>query len=486
MAISRNQPCPCGSKKKYKKCCMAKSSVVDLHKLKEERFYEQKHILSTKVTDFVWGQMNRRHLQQIELIFKKRTNKQVAQEAKQSMFHFYTLFMHRYENGFRGIEWFYKEISSQLDQALQVMAKTWTSLPFCLVHIIDYTEDTVIFEDVISKKTYPLARINENVPSQISSGYGTIGLLELHQNKYYFNGVRVFMSPDHISQAKIKVESLMKETGWTYEKVMVEYSAEVLAALLEDPYSQLKKEDIPILEELGLEHLPAYANDVLAFYKEKTTGKKGNTVRKYRDSLHALNEVLKRNQLLNIQELDESSWIRLLSKEYFDMYEMMTKTQITDLFSTLKALMQWMKKNKKDPLWPGLATFLKAEENQFINAVQLPNSFFPNRTGLFGVKFNEFGKLIKGEIVLEGPVVEGIFEIVKCNKQSFRVALLRSPEKEIRSKNAEYTINGADVGMEFVAEGLIFEGKITKGRINMWELLELKEAFPRTAKPFFL
>ncbi|MFV8829542.1 hypothetical protein ACNSTQ_17315 [Alkalihalobacterium sp. APHAB7] len=31
---------------------------------------------------------------------------------------------------------------------------------------------------------------------------------------------------------------------------------------------------------------------------------------------------------------------------------------------------------------------------------------------------------------------------------------------------------------------MIFTGKITKGWFEMWELPELNEAFPRTAKPF--
>ncbi|WP_209121140.1 SEC-C domain-containing protein [Alkalihalobacillus sp. BA299] len=487
MSVSRNKPCPCGSGKKYKKCCMAKNNVIDLHRLKEDRFYEQKHVVVTMVTEFVWGQMNRRDLEQLEAIFDKRTKNYVNEDAKPLMFHFYSLFMHQYENGLRGIEWFYKEKSSQLEPNLKTMAMTWASLPFCLVHAIEYTEDTILFEDVITKKTYPAARLNENVPSQIGPYYGTVGLLELHQDKYYFNGVRVFMSPIHVSQAKMKVESLMKETGWSYKKVMMEYSAEVFAALLEDQNSQIQEEDIHTLEELGLEHLPAYAEDFLAFYKEKTAGKKENTVRKYRESLHDINEVLKRNQMFSLHELDENSWIKLLSKEYFDMYETMTKTQITDLISTLKAFVQWMKRKKKTDLWPGLAHFLKEEEKQFIHAVQLPNSFFPNYFRGFNGQMNEVAKLLKGEILLDSETVEGLFEIKKANKQSFRVTLLASLQKGTKAKKrAEYTINGAELQMEYVEEGLIFSGKISTGRTNMWELVKMEDTFPRTAKPFIL
>lgn len=38
--VGRNEPCPCGSGKKYKKCCMAKESVVDLEAFRAQRAEE--------------------------------------------------------------------------------------------------------------------------------------------------------------------------------------------------------------------------------------------------------------------------------------------------------------------------------------------------------------------------------------------------------------------------------------------------------------
>ncbi len=38
--IGRNEPCPCGSGKKYKKCCLLKDSAVDLEALRAERAEE--------------------------------------------------------------------------------------------------------------------------------------------------------------------------------------------------------------------------------------------------------------------------------------------------------------------------------------------------------------------------------------------------------------------------------------------------------------
>ena len=314
---------------------------------------------------------------------------------------------------------------------------------------------------------------------------GTISLLELNNDLYYFNGVKVFISANHVAQARRKLVSLMDETGLTYEEVMMEYTLEVLAALLvTEKLYYFDDTEVQILEGLGLEHLPTYTEDFLAFFTEKTNGKKEKTVRKYRESLNDLNEVLKRNQYISLQQLDEDSWRRILSIEYFDMYEMMTKTQMTDLFSTLKAFIQWMEKNKKALTWDGLAGFLKEEENQFVHAVQFPNSFFPNLHGNVGLKMNELAKMFKGEIAVGGQIVEGLFEIIKKNKQSFRVAELDYYHEGVKRK--EYTISGSDIQIDYAEEGLIFSGKITKGRINMWELFEINNVYPRTAKSFIL
>jgi hypothetical protein len=466
---------------------MLREQVVDINRLQVERFYERKHLLTTMLTDFVWGNMHYSDHKRVQTIFEKRTGLSLKENVNSMMFQFYSLFMHRYENNLRGIEWFCKGHWSRLEPALRAYAKSWTSLVFRLVHVIDITKDNILFEDMITKNTYSVPNIKENVPPSIGQFDGTIGLLEKNNEKYYFNGVRVFVGAQSVAYAKGKIESLMKEKRMSYDEVMMTYTPEILAEMLnKGNHIQYKEEDILLLMELGLEHLPSYAKDFLAFYKEKTKGKKGNTVRKYRESLHDFNEVLKRNGIVNLSEVDAGLWKRLLAKEYYDMYETMTKTQITDLLSTLKAFLQWMKRNSEAAVWPGIADYLKEEEIQFVHAVQFPNSFFPNRHAYLGAYGHEMVKLLKGEIVKDGKMIEGVFEIIRRNKQSFRVVRLKNSQRISLSKIEEYTITGADIDMEYADEGIIFTGKITKGRINMWELLEIVEVYPRGAKPFVI
>lgn len=58
MRVNRNDPCPCGSGRKLKKCCSKKTEVVQLAIIREERFYEQKQVLAHKPIDFILGKLN--------------------------------------------------------------------------------------------------------------------------------------------------------------------------------------------------------------------------------------------------------------------------------------------------------------------------------------------------------------------------------------------------------------------------------------------
>ena len=51
MEVGRNDLCPCGSGKKYKKCCMKKEKVVEIGQLKLNRFFQLKMQLVENMTN---------------------------------------------------------------------------------------------------------------------------------------------------------------------------------------------------------------------------------------------------------------------------------------------------------------------------------------------------------------------------------------------------------------------------------------------------
>ena len=54
MIVGRNDLCPCGSGKKYKKCCLQKENVTQIQEYKIERFYQQKHKLVQQLEEFIY------------------------------------------------------------------------------------------------------------------------------------------------------------------------------------------------------------------------------------------------------------------------------------------------------------------------------------------------------------------------------------------------------------------------------------------------
>lgn len=57
MLIGRNDLCPCGSGKKYKKCCMRKDSMVEMARMREGRFFHVKTDLIMRIREFLREQL---------------------------------------------------------------------------------------------------------------------------------------------------------------------------------------------------------------------------------------------------------------------------------------------------------------------------------------------------------------------------------------------------------------------------------------------
>ncbi|OLO39380.1 hypothetical protein BTR23_10100 [Alkalihalophilus pseudofirmus] len=227
MSVSRNEPCPCGSGKKYKKCCMNNQNVIQMHEVVEERFRQQKHNLVKKLEAFVDKNIPYQELVRLESEFNKRSNYQIDPKVKHSTFRFWLYFFHRCENGLRTIEWFSNESTNADSQ----MAKTWVELQPKLLQAVEWKEDVVMFEDMLTKEQYPVSAHSENIATPIP-WYGTFGLLELYNHTYYFNGVKIFVGPRQINQVATKIQELSKQTNLSTQEVMMSYYPELLGELL--------------------------------------------------------------------------------------------------------------------------------------------------------------------------------------------------------------------------------------------------------------
>lgn len=479
--MNRNAPCPCGSGKKHKKCCLQKENVIQLHKRKVDKFFDQKHELVNYITHYVWENMTPTDEREINKKFVEVAGPYVEPEIKDMLHHFYSIFMHRFPNGLRGVEGFYKKQGSRLPNDLRSLLKTWINLHFKLVEATQITEETITFQDMFTGREYSVPNTPDNVRN-IKLHEGTFSLLEpFSAGQYYFHGIRVFVGHDRIIFAKNKVEQLMVEEGLTHDQVLMKYPLEIFAAINmkeAEVDAAVAPEDQPLVDELELQHFPDYSGAFIDFFKEKTIGKSDKTMVKYRDSLRDLSIMLRENQFATLGMVGDRAWWKLIGYDFFEKYERLTKTQITDMISVLKALACWLQRRDGLAIWDGLVPFLKEEEEHIVNAVQLANSFFPNRTGDVGVGFGQIAKLLSGRIIPDGRTMEGYFEITRVNKQSFRVIQIGTGE--------QVSVSGADVDMMSVEEGIIFSGKLAEGSRKQWEVLRLDKAYPAMAKPFLV
>jgi len=129
----------------------------------------------------------------------------------------------------------------------------------------------------------------------------------------------------------------------------------------------VKNEDIPFYENLGFTPDSVdnfYAKALVSFFQEKTDGKSENTVRKYRNSLSDLREILEANSFNSWDELTQDQWEHILTKDYYDMFESVSKTQVKDFLSTLKAFAKWLDNKENTGLSEDLLKAMEVTENK--------------------------------------------------------------------------------------------------------------------------
>lgn len=240
MAVKRNDPCPCGSGKKYKKCCLKKENVIQLAEHKEERFFRLKHKLVNELGNFYDKKLSVNEYFQLQTEFRDRTNRVIPPDMEKGFFIYWLHFFHRFENGMRGIEWYYSENQSRMETEEKELTEKWTKLEPRLVQAIDHSRERIMFEDIHTNEKFPFSKNEENIPDFVP-WYGTFSLIESFDELYYFNGVRVLGSPDKLQKAIAKTEELTAQHNLTHKQVLIDYYPEVLAAFIADEPTEEKE-----------------------------------------------------------------------------------------------------------------------------------------------------------------------------------------------------------------------------------------------------
>jgi len=129
----------------------------------------------------------------------------------------------------------------------------------------------------------------------------------------------------------------------------------------------VNKEDIPFYENLGFTPSTIenyYVESFLNFFKEKTAGKSENTVRKYRNSLYDLREILEAKSFKSWDDLNQEQWEPILTTDYINMFESVSKTQVKDFLSTVKAFAKWLDEKENTRLSEDLLKAIEVSEKK--------------------------------------------------------------------------------------------------------------------------
>lgn len=240
MAIGRNDLCPCGSGKKYKKCCMKKDNVIELNQVREERYFQKREQLIDRIYQFLYKKISLKNRTLLETELTKRLEGQIAPEYLQGIFPYWLTFFYTFENGLRGIEWFIQDVEKFLvtEEDIQI-ASTWSKLVPRLIKTIDKKEEGILVEDIRTSESFILTN-NELMPDAPPFS-GSLCILEEHAGQYLYNGIMFWSGPEQVVHADNMIHSLMETNHQAYEQVVFNYYPEILSQLLKH---HMPKEDM--------------------------------------------------------------------------------------------------------------------------------------------------------------------------------------------------------------------------------------------------
>lgn len=231
MSIGRNDPCPCESGKKYKKCCLQKENLIELTKIRRDKFYEDKQQLVEKVGRFLKKQVPLQQYNQLKKELIKRTNDHIEKDLEESFFTYWLYFYHRFNHNQRGVEWFYTEFKNGLTPVECSMVETWIEMKPRFLQAIDVNEKVVTYQDMLTKETFPVFNDQENIEHLVPWA-STIAMIEPFEDLYYFSGFRFTIEPLQVQYALEYLEKLVNESAMEQTDVIFNMYPELVATLL--------------------------------------------------------------------------------------------------------------------------------------------------------------------------------------------------------------------------------------------------------------
>ncbi|MHA6482141.1 YecA family protein [Paenibacillus sp. strain BS8-2] len=202
----RNDPCPCGSGKKYKQCCLVKQSEDQSRQVKERQFFDRKYKLTRDFYSFLaqknGGEWTFDH-QKYNLFDSSMGN------LKEGFGNMREFFFREYDNGMRGIDCFLEERGKRYSGEEREMLERWRSMKISCFQMVDLYEHGTVIEDIWSGERYHMPYCETMV--KLPPWSVAAGMIEPFFDDWCIHGAMMWGHPNVKTRVLDRVRELQEE-----------------------------------------------------------------------------------------------------------------------------------------------------------------------------------------------------------------------------------------------------------------------------------
>ncbi|MCM3691746.1 SEC-C metal-binding domain-containing protein [Neobacillus niacini] len=225
-AIGRNEPCPCGSGKKYKKCCGVREAVSITHVIESEIDDLQKKLLHFALNYYE---------NEIFDGFEEYQDYFDIEEDERQFYEFvYTIWFSLFntlEDGETILEHFITaEVGKIKRPKLKQILQSWTEARTIAGEIVSVEDNSLIVADGFTAEKYEVILINKQKAFEAGSFF--IGILLPFDQKYVFFPAPFDLPELPVNQAKDFIETKSRDAGYhSPQEFLIEYFMEIMKDL---------------------------------------------------------------------------------------------------------------------------------------------------------------------------------------------------------------------------------------------------------------
>lgn len=210
MTVGRNDPCPCGSGKKYKKCCEQKQQVVSIHHLLKNEVLE----LHREIYEFAISNYGDEISEDFELIENDLILEESSDEEFFRFVHtfWFILFGEIDDEGNSILQDFIASHSRKIKRPkLQQILASWQNAKAVVGKVTSLADEEFEVEDLHSKETYSCVVINDQRPKD--EGAYLYGLILPYEQQYMFYP-SPFQVPDGVNDFEGFIDQSFADSGY--------------------------------------------------------------------------------------------------------------------------------------------------------------------------------------------------------------------------------------------------------------------------------